>query len=69
VGRIINTPIALPENTVTVRPMMKLTLTVDHRVVDGIQGATFLTEIKERLEKSDAFRELGKTEDTAPLNH
>ena len=69
VGRIINTPIALPENTVTVRPMMKLTLTVDHRVVDGIQGASFLAEIKERLEKSDAFRELGKTEDAAPLNH
>lgn len=69
VGRIINTPIALPENTVTVRPMMKLTLTVDHRVVDGIQGASFLAEIKELLEKSDAFRELGKTGDAAPLNH
>jgi hypothetical protein len=37
--------------------------------VDGIQGASFLAEIKERLEKSDAFRELGKTEDAAPLNH
>jgi pyruvate dehydrogenase E2 component (dihydrolipoamide acetyltransferase) len=69
VGRIINTPMALPENTVTVRPMMKLTLTVDHRVVDGIQGASFLAEVKERLEKSDAFRELGRTEDAAPLNH
>jgi pyruvate dehydrogenase E2 component (dihydrolipoamide acetyltransferase) len=69
VGRIINTPIALPENTVTVRPMMKLTLTVDHRVVDGIQGASFLAEIRERLEKSDAFRELGKAEDATPLNH
>jgi pyruvate dehydrogenase E2 component (dihydrolipoyllysine-residue acetyltransferase) len=69
VGRIINTPTALPENTVTVRPMMKLTLTVDHRVVDGIQGATFLAEIKERLEKADAFGELGNTENVAPLNH
>jgi pyruvate dehydrogenase E2 component (dihydrolipoamide acetyltransferase) len=35
-----------------VRPMMSLTLTVDHRVVDGIQGAAFLAEIKEGLEKS-----------------
>jgi len=69
VGRIINTPIALPENTVTVRPMMKLTLTVDHRVVDGIQGASLLAEIRERLEKSDSFRELGKAEDATPLNH
>jgi pyruvate dehydrogenase E2 component (dihydrolipoamide acetyltransferase) len=50
VGRIINTPIALPENTVTVRPMMNLTLTVDHRVIDGVQGARLLAEIKERLE-------------------
>jgi pyruvate dehydrogenase E2 component (dihydrolipoamide acetyltransferase) len=52
VGRIINTPVALPDNTLTVRPMMSLTLTVDHRVVDGIQGARLLTEIKEGLEKS-----------------
>jgi pyruvate dehydrogenase E2 component (dihydrolipoamide acetyltransferase) len=50
VGRIVNTPIALPENTVTVRPMMNLTLTVDHRVIDGVQGARLLAEIKERLE-------------------
>ncbi len=60
VGRIIKTPIALPENTVTLHPMMNLTLTVDHRVIDGVQGAGFLAEIKERLENPDTFRELGK---------
>jgi pyruvate dehydrogenase E2 component (dihydrolipoamide acetyltransferase) len=63
VGRIINTPIALPENTITVRPMMSLTLTVDHRVIDGVQGARLLTEIKERLEKPDVPREQGRIED------
>jgi pyruvate dehydrogenase E2 component (dihydrolipoamide acetyltransferase) len=68
VGRIINTPVALPDNTLTVRPMMSLTLTVDHRVVDGIQGARFLAEIKERLESSNSLREL-KTEDKASLDH
>ena len=64
VGRIIDTPVALPDNTITVRPIMSLTLTVDHRVVDGIQGARFLAEIKERLEKSDSLREL-ETKDKA----
>jgi len=58
VGRITETPVALPENTVGVRPMMNLTLTVDHRVIDGVQGARFLAEIKERLESPDTFREL-----------
>jgi len=30
---------------------MSLTLTVDHRSMDGIQGASFLAEVKERIEK------------------
>jgi pyruvate/2-oxoglutarate dehydrogenase complex dihydrolipoamide acyltransferase (E2) component len=40
--------------------MMNLTLTVDHRAMDGVQGAKFLAEIKERLEKPDLLRDLGK---------
>ena len=31
--------------------LMSLTLTVDHRVMDGIQGAQFLSDLKARLEK------------------
>jgi pyruvate dehydrogenase E2 component (dihydrolipoamide acetyltransferase) len=57
-GRVMKTPVALPDDTVTTRPMMNLTLTVDHRVMDGVQGAKFLAEIKERLEKPDLLREL-----------
>jgi pyruvate dehydrogenase E2 component (dihydrolipoamide acetyltransferase) len=60
VGRVIKTPVALADDTVTPRPMMNLTLTVDHRAMDGVQGAKFLAEIKERLEKPDLLRELGK---------
>jgi pyruvate dehydrogenase E2 component (dihydrolipoamide acetyltransferase) len=60
VGRVIKTPVALPDNTVTTRPIMNLTLTVDHRAMDGVQGAKFLAEIKERLEKPDLLRDLGK---------
>jgi len=60
VGRVIRTPVALPDNTVTTRPIMNLTLTVDHRAMDGVQGAKFLAEIKERLEKPDLLRDLGR---------
>jgi len=60
VGRVIKTPVALPDDTVTTRPIMNLTLTVDHRAMDGVQGAKFLAEIKERLEKPDLLRDLGK---------
>ncbi len=36
---------------VVVRPMMELTLTCDHRVVDGAAGAEFLRTLREMLEE------------------
>jgi len=51
VGRVIKTPIGLPDDVVALRPIMSLTLTVDHRTLDGVQGARFLGEVKERIEK------------------
>jgi pyruvate dehydrogenase E2 component (dihydrolipoamide acetyltransferase) len=51
VGRVVKTPVGLPDDTIALRPMMSLTLTVDHRSMDGVLGARFLAEIKERLEK------------------
>ena len=51
IGQVIKTPVGLPDNTIALRPMMRLTLTVDHRVMDGVQGAKFLAEVKARLEK------------------
>ncbi len=51
VGQIIKTPVGMPDDTIALRPMMSLTLSVDHRSIDGVQGARFLAEIKERLEK------------------
>jgi pyruvate dehydrogenase E2 component (dihydrolipoamide acetyltransferase) len=50
VGRVVKTPVGMPDDTVTLRPMMNLTLTIDHRAMDGVQGAKFLAEIKGRLE-------------------
>jgi pyruvate dehydrogenase E2 component (dihydrolipoamide acetyltransferase) len=51
VGRIIKTPVGLPDDTIALRPLMSLTLTVDHRCMDGVQGARFLGEIKTLLEQ------------------
>ena len=35
---------------VTVRPMMYLALSYDHRIVDGKEAVTFLVRVKECLE-------------------
>lgn len=43
-GRIIDRPWAI-EGGLAVRPVMQLSLTFDHRVVDGQQGATFLSDV------------------------
>jgi pyruvate dehydrogenase E2 component (dihydrolipoamide acetyltransferase) len=39
------------EGEVTVRPMMTMTLTVDHRAVDGAPAAEFLQTVKALLEE------------------
>jgi len=57
VGRIIKSPFVLPDDTMTIRPVMSLTLTVDHRAMDGVLGAKFLAEVKERLENPDWIRD------------
>jgi pyruvate dehydrogenase E2 component (dihydrolipoamide acetyltransferase) len=51
VGRTIKTPTGMPDDTIALRPLMSLTLTIDHRSMDGIQAAKFLAEIKEGIEK------------------
>jgi len=53
VGRVLKSPYVLPDDTIAIRPVANLTLTVDHRVMDGILGAKILAEIKERLENPD----------------
>jgi pyruvate dehydrogenase E2 component (dihydrolipoamide acetyltransferase) len=50
-GRIINTPVGMPDGAIALRPMMNLTLTADHRCMDGVQAARFLAEVKELLEQ------------------
>jgi pyruvate dehydrogenase E2 component (dihydrolipoamide acetyltransferase) len=49
VGRIVDTPVGA-EGEIVLRPMMNLTICVDHRVVDGAAAARFLAELKATLE-------------------
>ena len=41
---------AVREDQVVVADMMRLTLSIDHRVADGAQGANFMAEIRTNLE-------------------
>jgi pyruvate dehydrogenase E2 component (dihydrolipoamide acetyltransferase) len=51
VGRIVKTPVGLPDERIVLRPMMNITLSIDHRCLDGQQGAEFLALVKQRLEQ------------------
>jgi len=51
VGAVTRQPVALANDVVAVRPLLRLTLTVDHRVLDGLQAARFLAEVKQKIEK------------------
>ncbi|HUU29930.1 MAG TPA: 2-oxo acid dehydrogenase subunit E2 [archaeon] len=48
-GVIIDKP-AVRKGKITAAPVLHLTLTVDHRAVDGAQGAAFLADLKGALE-------------------
>ncbi len=50
VGRIIKTPVGMPDDTIVLRPMMNLALSADHRALDGLHAAQFLAECKALLE-------------------
>jgi pyruvate/2-oxoglutarate dehydrogenase complex dihydrolipoamide acyltransferase (E2) component len=48
-GRISDRPV-VRDGAVVVAPTMRLTLTFDHRLIDGALAADLITEIKDRLE-------------------
>jgi pyruvate dehydrogenase E2 component (dihydrolipoamide acetyltransferase) len=49
VGATVDTPVAR-NGAVEIRPIMTMTLTVDHRAVDGAEGADFLRTVKQFVE-------------------
>ena len=42
---------AVKDDRVVIRQLMKMTLSADHRIVDGAIGARFLQEVKRLLER------------------
>jgi pyruvate dehydrogenase E2 component (dihydrolipoamide acetyltransferase) len=50
VGSVLEKPVA-EDGQVTVRRRLKLTLSCDHRVMDGAMGARFLQDVKRLLEE------------------
>ena len=61
VGAIKKRPMVLetPQgDVIAIRHMMYLSLSYDHRIVDGSLGASFLTEVANELERFDINREI-----------
>lgn len=50
VGSTVPTPVVSNEGNIVVENRMKVTLSCDHRVIDGLQGAEFLKTLKQYFE-------------------
>jgi pyruvate dehydrogenase E2 component (dihydrolipoamide acetyltransferase) len=55
VGAILREPVALEDGTFTSRLQMTLSLTFDHRILDGAPAARFLQTLRRRLEEPVAW--------------
>ena len=56
-GALVKRPVVVTnefgEDTIAIRDMMYLSLSYDHRLIDGAVAARFLSGIKARLEEGD----------------
>jgi pyruvate dehydrogenase E2 component (dihydrolipoamide acetyltransferase) len=55
VSSILKTP-AVRDDRVTIRSLMKITLSADHRLIDGATAAKFLNGIKQTLENISSWK-------------
>ncbi len=62
-GAVVRRPMVITDpkqgEMIAIRDMMYLSLTYDHRLVDGAEAARFLSMLKTRLEEGDFGSELG----------
>ncbi|HMH92370.1 MAG TPA: 2-oxo acid dehydrogenase subunit E2, partial [Streptosporangiaceae bacterium] len=62
-GTVVKRPVVVDDpqlgEVISVRSMVYLALTYDHRLVDGADAARFLTTLKARLEEGAYETELG----------
>jgi len=54
-GAILREPVALEDGTLTSRQQMTLSLTFDHRILDGAPAARFLQTLRQRIESPFAW--------------
>jgi pyruvate dehydrogenase E2 component (dihydrolipoamide acetyltransferase) len=54
VGNVVRKPVVInDQDEVAVRPMMVMTLSADHRVIDGVTAARFLSDLVQAVETPD----------------
>ena len=62
-GALVKRPVVISSadlgDTIVIRDMMYLSMSYDHRLVDGADAARFLSALKARLEEADFEAELG----------
>lgn len=46
-------PVAMPDDTIEIRPMMYIALSYDHRIIDGREAVGFLKTIKDLIENPE----------------
>lgn len=54
-GKIMKMPWVMPDDTIAPRSIMYLSLSYDHRIVDGETSVKFLQSVKKNLEQIDKF--------------
>lgn len=54
-GAVHRKVVALDDTTMAIRKCMHVSLTFDHRVIDGMYGCSFLAELKSFLEDEESF--------------
>ena len=63
IGAIVKRPMVVTDadgnDSIAIRHMMYLSLTYDHRLVDGADAGRFLTTLRQRLEGGEFANELG----------
>ena len=50
IGGAFRKPVVLENDEIVIRSQMKITLSADHRLLDGVVAARFLQEVKKALE-------------------
>ena len=55
IGRTVDTPVGR-DGQVVLRPMATMTLSSDHRIVDGITAARFMAQLRKAIEDPSALR-------------